>query len=96
MIVLKAKFDPGNVVATKAVVETLTQEYAMAALARHVQGQWGLVNEDSRVKNNKALRTGKGDMLSVYPLEDDPGEFWIMTQGEGEDRITTILLPEDY
>ena len=88
---LNAKFHPGKLAATPAVMAKVDPDYAMAALVQHLQGKWGMVN-DAAV-NNFALENG-GQIVSVYPLPNDPGEFYIIT--EADRSITTMLLPSDY
>jgi hypothetical protein len=91
--VLNPKFKPGMLAITPACARKVDPDYAMAALVQHLQGKWGLVDADDEATNNFALENG-GRLLSVYPLPDEPNDFWIIT--EADRSATTILLPEDY
>jgi hypothetical protein len=93
MKTIEAKFHPGKLAATPAVMKQVDGDYAMAALAQHVQGKWGIVDQDNWKANDEALKHG-GRLLSMYPLPDDAGDFWILT--EADRSVTTILLPSDY
>lgn len=90
---LNAKFRPGTLVATPALVKKVGPDYAMAALVQHLQGKWGLVDKEDWDGNEECLRTG-GRLLSVYPLPNEAGDFWIIT--EADRSVTTMLLPSDY
>jgi len=87
------KFDPGNVYATPAVVTALSEDYALSCLTLHITGQWGTVDDQDKAANDRALVNG-GRVLSVYPLENAPGDFWIIT--EADRSSTTMLLPSEY
>jgi hypothetical protein len=87
------KFDLGAVTATPGVMEKVDREYAMGALARHLQADWGMCGDEDWQTNDDAL-AGGGRLLSVYPLPDDAGNFWIIT--EWDRTLTTMLLPEEY
>lgn len=90
---IKAKFPPGDIVATPNAMRKINPEYAMGALAQHLQGKWGTVCPEDAKSNDDALKHG-GRLLSVYPLPDEAGDFWIIT--EADYSVTTILMPEDY
>jgi hypothetical protein len=92
-IEIAVKFLPGKIVATPAVMKKVDPDYAMASLAQHLQGKWGIVCPEDWKANDEALRHG-GRLLSVYPLPNDPDNFWIIT--EADRSATTFLLPEDY
>lgn len=93
MQAIKCKFHPGKIVATPAAMKKLDPDYAMAALTQHLQGKWGTVDRHDWQANEDALANG-GRVLSVYPLQDEAGDFWIIT--EYDRSVTTILLPSDY
>jgi hypothetical protein len=94
-LAIKAKFHLGKLVATPAVLVKVDPDYIIAALTQHVQGQWGVLDRHDWEMNEKALQYGDR-LLSAYPLPNDAGNFWIITEGEGEDKVTIILLPSDY
>jgi hypothetical protein len=88
-----AKFRPGKLVATPAVMRKVDPDYAMASLVQHLQAKWGLCDPEDWKANDEALKHG-GRLLSVYPLPNEPEVFWIIT--EHDRSVTTILLPSDY
>ena len=92
-ITIHAKFTPGKVVATPAVMNKVDAEFAFAALTQHLQGKWGTVDRHDWQANDDALKNGER-LMSVYPLPNDPGDFWIIT--EADRSVTTFLLPSDY
>ena len=88
-----AKFDPGRIVITPAAMKEIDPDYGIAALTQHLQGKWGIVDREDWEANDEALKEG-GRLISSYPLPNDAGDFWIIT--EADRSVTTILLPEDY
>jgi hypothetical protein len=90
---LKPKFNPGKLVATPAFTKKVGPQYGMAALCRHLEGNWGLCDDEDWHTNNEALKHG-GRLLSSWPLPDEAGDFWILT--EADRSVTTMLLPSDY
>jgi hypothetical protein len=86
------KFPLGRVIATKNVVRTLSQETVTSALLRHVSGDWGLVEEQDRILNERALTIAER-LFSIY-RSDEGVKFYVIT--EWDRSVTTILLPEDY
>ena len=82
----------GRVVATRAAAATLSQEEMAEALARHARGDWGLVNDEDRESNDRALENG-ARLLSVYESASKV-RFWVIT--EWDRSATTVLLPDDY
>ena len=93
MKTIEAKFDPGKLVATATAIKKIDPDYALAALAQHVQAHWGIVDQDDWKANDEALKHG-GRLLSVYPCPNSSEVFWIIT--EHDRSVTTILLPSDY
>jgi hypothetical protein len=95
IIELKCKplFDVEKIVATPAAMKAMGPEYAMNCLANHMTGDWGLTCAEDAEANDRAVKTG-ARILSVWPLPDAGGEFWIIT--EADRSVTTFLLPEDY
>lgn len=89
----RPKFTLGQIVATPAALETFPREEVMSYLARHHAGDWGDTPKQDAKMNDKAVTSGDRIMSSYKRGED---KLWIITEGEGVDRVTTILLPEDY
>ena len=91
--IIDIKFEPGAVAATPAAMHKIDPNYALAALTQHLQGKWGTCDPQDWKANDEALKNG-GRLLSVYPLPNEAGDFWIIT--EHDRSVTTILLPSDY
>lgn len=87
-----AKFPLGRLVATPAVLAIVSAEDITTGLARHLQGDWGDLDNDDRSANDRALIEGSR-LLSAYHAANGT-KFWIIT--EWDRSITTVLLPEDY
>ena len=93
-------FDLGQIVATSGVMEETTHDYRMECLARHIRGDWGMVDQEDRKTNFDAMMNGLR-ILSAYPI--DPAQpcagwgtntLWIIT--EADRSTTTFLLPQEY
>src|SRR5262245_916115 len=52
----KAKFNIGRLVATPNALQTIASEDVMAALGRHVTGDWGDVGREDRQENELSLK----------------------------------------
>ncbi len=88
----KPLFSLGEIVATRNAADSLNQIDITAALRRHLQGDWGLVDSEDRQENDRSVTEGFR-LLSVYESTDCI-RFWIIT--EADRSVTTVLLPEDY
>jgi len=89
------RFPLGQTVATPgaaAALDALGQE-PLDLLRRHVQGDWGNLDEEDQRANNRALKTG-ARLLSAYTLNDGVTCLWIIT--EADRSATTLLLPQEY
>ena len=86
------RFALGRTVITRGAHEALEQEDVLAALTRHVTGDWGDVCPDDWQANDSALQVGTR-LLSAYHTEEGR-KFWIIT--EADRSVTTVLLPEEY
>ena len=93
-------FKLGQVVMTPSAAEAVGPIEMLTLLARHVAGDWGVVDDEDQVTNDEAVRLGNR-ILSAYPV--DPalpckgfGDncVWIIT--EADRSVTTILLPDEY
>jgi hypothetical protein len=91
---MNAKFPLGQVVATPGALEALerTRQSPIEFLARHVGGDWGVVDEFDTKQNEYALEHGLR-LLSAYDLRDGT-RIWIIT--EADRSSSTLLLPEEY
>ena len=77
-------------------------------LNMHSQGDFGNISEEDKQLNLEAINNNfrdGGRIMSSYLVNGaitKEGKslpnvtFWIITEGTGENRVTTILLPEDY
>ena len=86
------KFQPGRVCVTAAAAAVLAPADILRAIARHVAGDWGQVDEHDRQVNERALRT-RGQLMSVFQASDG-ADFWVITDPQWQ--TTTLLMPEDY
>ena len=91
------KFDPGKILATRAVNVLMTEneEFAMhvfLSLNRHLTGDWGELCDEDRMANETALLDGER-LFSAYTREGLP-PIWIIT--ESDRTVTTILFPDEY
>lgn len=92
-------FKPGRLVATPGALEAFerTGETVWTYLARHLAGDWGVVDQEDAEANNESLRDGSR-LLSAYVLPDAT-KIWLITEAEddnGHRAATTAMLPEEY
>lgn len=93
------KFQLGQVVATPAALEAIeaSGQEPSFFLDRHIQGDWGWVDDFDKRANDQALVDG-GRLLSAYKTLKGV-KLWIITEATDEDgnrASTTILLPSEY
>lgn len=94
VLLQRAKFNPGQIVATPGALAALETQLCAptSLLARHLAGDWGDVSAQDAQSNDFALQCG-GRLLSSYRLGGDV-RIWIIT--EADRSVTTFLLPEEY
>lgn len=94
MVAPKKSFELGRLCATPGALTALQEagETALTYLSRHGRGDWGEVNEEDWLLNDRALEEGTR-LLSAYKLKNGT-RIWIIT--EADRCATTVLLPEDY
>lgn len=66
-------------------------------LSRHRSGDWGDLDPEDRLANERALEDGSR-ILSAYVLSTGT-KIWLITEAkddQGNRAGTTILLPENY
>ena len=87
-------FAPGRLTATPGALQALAAaaEDPISYLARHVRGDWGVVDQEDRAANRQALLHGTR-IVSAYNLATGR-RLWIIT--EADRSVTTLLLPEEY
>lgn len=90
----EAKFSPGQIMATPGALEAFTAsgESPLTFLERHLNGDWGELDEHDTRENELSLHHG-WRILSCYRLSTGV-KFWVIT--EGDRSATTFLLPEEY
>ena len=86
------KFPLGNVSVTANAINQIPRPEIMQALARHVRGDWGELDEHDIAVNERAL-CEEGRLFSRY-ISTANVKFYIIT--EWDRSQTTILLPEEY
>ena len=87
-------FELGQIVATPGALAALEKAGQQPGefLARHVNREWGDLDEDDRKENEYSLEHGFR-LLSAY--KTNAGDrVWIIT--EADRSVTTLLLPEEY
>jgi hypothetical protein len=89
---VKAKFKVGSLHMTRGAADKLHQEDVFEAFVRHMDGDWGDVDEHDWNANQDAIEFG-ARLLSSYVDRNDT-RFWIIT--EADRSATTILLPDEY
>ncbi|MFO7942159.1 MAG: hypothetical protein R6U92_05920 [Bacillota bacterium] len=65
---------------------------AVTAVLRHLNADWGQVNDSDRMMNDFNLAR-KGMLFSEY-LTDDDTRFWVIT--ESGHKRTMVMLPREY
>lgn len=85
-------FQPGEFMATPAVLAAVPRSVIDLALARHLSGDWGDMSDEDKRTNDRALKDGSR-LFSAYQVREDT-RIWIIT--EADRSATTVLLPEDY
>lgn len=104
----KLRFPVGRMTATKTIVEDMTQnatfkDFIEKCLERHVTGDWGDLDEESKISNEKATEANDpGKILSSYDIPEylmvpymrPDNKIWIIT--EWDRTIATILYPSEY
>ena len=87
-----AKFPLGRLVATPGALAAVPADQMLAAVRRHLVGDWGQMTVHDWEANELALTEGCR-LCSVYRTRAGQ-KFWIIT--EADRSATTVLLPEDY
>jgi hypothetical protein len=92
--VKKPLFKLGQVVATPGALAAF-EEAGLTPwefLSRHVQGDWGDLNDVDREANDRSVEDGSR-ILSAYHLKTGV-KVWIIT--EADRSSTCLLLPDEY
>jgi hypothetical protein len=100
MIAVKSGlFKPGRILASPGCIEELERagQSLWEFMARHIAGDWGVVDAEDAEANNQALKDGSR-LLSAYLLKTGE-KIWIITEAENDDghRVaTTGIKPSEY
>jgi len=86
------KFPLGRVCATSNAVHTLPEDDIALALSRHVAADWGSLDPEDWLANERAFEAG--DRLFSRYFSKTGVKFYVIT--EWDRSATTVLLPEDY
>lgn len=92
-------FKPGRILASPGCIHELERagQNIWEFMARHIAGDWGVVDADDAEANNESLKDGSR-LLSAYLLKTGE-KIWIITEAEDENghRIaSTGILPSEY
>lgn len=92
-----------HVYVTDGAQTACTRKYLYECLERHRRGDYGLVGDEDRATNDTGFSDPSGYVLSAYPIDPTKpsagfggNTVWIITQGSGAQRHTTILTPDEY
>lgn len=95
----KPKFSLGQILATPGALEALQEsgQNVQFFLARHVQGDWGEVDDEDKLANDRSLVDGSRLLSAYRTLKNE--RLWIITEAaddRGHRVATTCLKPEEY
>ena len=102
LFVINAVFNTGQIVATRGVYDLACQnpdfaQFVQKSFNRHVNGDWGNVDDEDKQANDQALKQGTR-LLSAYTDDRFPlngvATIWVIT--EADRSATTILFPDEY
>ena len=91
---MTAKFALGQVVGTPGALEALeaSNQTASVFLDRHVQGDWGDLDDEDRRQNDEAVKD-ESRIFSAYRTAKGV-KIWCIT--EADRSSTCLLLPSEY
>lgn len=95
----KVLFKPGRILASPGCLEELEKagQSLWEFMARHLSGDWGIVDAEDAEANNESLKDGSR-LLSAYLLKSGV-KIWIITEAEddhGNREASTGILPSEY
>ena len=96
----RAKFNPGQIVATPGALEAMraSGQSPEVFLGAHLEGYWGGdLCEVDRLLNDEALIDGSRLLSAYRTLRGE--KLWVITEAAddlGRRYSTTILLPDEY
>ena len=83
------RFDLGQTVITERALMALRHEEVIAALGRHVLGEWGEVAA-SRSRANEAAVLHDGPVVSAFDSPSAGETFYVLTTADRS--VTTVFL----
>jgi hypothetical protein len=85
------KFQPGAIVSTPGVLDSVPPNIMAKDLRRHLTGDWGAVCNEDKKANNAAVAEGTRILSSynINPNNPNEGQYWIIT--EWDRSVTTFL-----
>ena len=97
--VKKSLFKPGRILVTPGCLHELERagQNIWEFMARHLSGDWGVVDADDAESNNQSLKDGSR-LLSAYLLKTGK-KMWIITEAaddSGNRIASTGMLPSEY
>ena len=92
-------FKPGRILATPGCLEELERagQNIWEFMARHISGDWGVVDADDANANNQSVKDGSR-LLSAYRLKTGV-KIWVISEAEddhGHREASTAILPDQY
>ena len=85
-----AKFSLGQTVATPNALASIPDDEILAALSRHVRGDWGILDKEDLDSNERALQKG-GRLFSSYQTKQNV-KFWIITEADRSATNVELLI----
>ncbi len=94
-----AQFELGQQVATPGALRAVHQsgESLLHLISRHVRGDWGDLDDEDKMLNEKAVVDGSR-IFSSYVLKTGV-KIWVITEAVGDDghrASTCATTPEEY
>ena len=87
-----ARFPLGQLVATPNAIASIPNDEILAALSRHVRGDWGTLDPEDLQSNEWALQSG-GRLFSSY-LSSQNVKFWIITEWNRSATYVDVHISE--
>ena len=97
--IVQPKFRLGRTLATPGALKALEEagQSPDFFLIRHIQGDWGEVNDEDKRLNDQALIDGTRLLSAYRTLKGE--RIWVITEAAdeaGKRAATTILKPDEY
>ncbi len=98
---MKPLFNPGKVVATRGYMDLfsssdIAETCSCNLVYRHIHGDFGVLTEDDRNSNFRAINQEVGMIFSAYQVVTVNGPQKVYCITESDRSCTTLLLPEEY